>query len=273
MGRPLGSKNKTYKQFCPKNHDTFIVGRNNKGMCNQCDRERKRPTNKQSSAYKRMLLRQQAKRAKFRAENPIIKKQFCVHGHDVIMVGRNKYGVCNECIRIKNRKDPTTDARVKQFCAEGHDKTIVGTYKDGHCKKCHDEHSARYQKEHKEELSIKQKEYWEKNKEKIKVRVKKWVEKNPGVVAASRIKCKTNRNLRIPLWVDWDNIVDVYKNKPEYMTVDHYIPLQGDEVSGLHVSWNLQYLTSHENSHKHNNINLTEASNWYGKILEEAGLK
>lgn len=41
MGRPLGSKNKTHKQFCPKGHDTFIVGRTKKGMCNQCDLDRK----------------------------------------------------------------------------------------------------------------------------------------------------------------------------------------------------------------------------------------
>jgi len=57
------------------------------------------------------------------------------------------------------------------------------------------------------------------------------------------------------------------------MTQEHYIPLQGKKVAGLHVIWNLSYLSQSENSKKGNRIDLLEASEWYGKILEEAGLK
>lgn len=54
-----------------------------------------------------------------------------------------------------------------------------------------------------------------------------------------------------------EQTLSIYKSAREQnMTVDHIIPIKGKGVCGLHVPWNLQLMTLHENSSKQNKLEL-----------------
>ena len=56
----------------------------------------------------------------------------------------------------------------------------------------------------------------------------------------------------MPTWIDLSAIKAIYTNCPVGFVVDHIVPLQGKNVCGLHVPWNLQYLTIQDNRVKYN---------------------
>jgi len=62
---------------------------------------------------------------------------------------------------------------------------------------------------------------------------------------------KAQKN-QIPKWANVQAIKDIYMNRPKGYHVDHIIPLQGNNVCGLHVETNLQYLPAFENISKGN---------------------
>ncbi len=111
------------------------------------------------------------------------------------------------------------------------------------------------------------KRYRESNASKEAARKKAFVVANPEAVKQSYAKYrKANLKARAalvakrraaklnatPAWADLPRIAEFYKNKPEGYHVDHIIPLRGENVCGLHVHYNLQYLTAYENRVKGN---------------------
>ena len=80
-------------------------------------------------------------------------------------------------------------------------------------------------------------------------------ERGKAVNRAKVAKYKAAKLQRIPVWMTKDelNMMRLFYVKcPEGFDVDHIVPLQGRNVSGLHVLSNLQYLTKEENGRKAN---------------------
>jgi len=240
-----------------------------------------------------------------------IKIKFCKRGHEIAICGRRKNGECQGCYaEQRNGKKP--GVVPSNICGKGHDKNITGKYSDNECMECVREHNKEYYRKNKKKERRRKKKWERKNKKKIrhytktyydihkdqiakatkkweerhptyrlkqsrskkiKIAAKRWKKTHKGIVQAIGIKSQTNRQLRVVAWTDWNKVIKVYKNKPKGKAVDHVIPLCGKKVAGLHVSWNLQYLTKLQNGKKGNRIDLIWASEWYGKILEKAGLK
>lgn len=68
---------------------------------------------------------------------------------------------------------------------------------------------------------------------------------------------RAHKGLATPRWLSAEQRAEIfsfYKNRPPGYEVDHIVPLQGKNVSGLHVPWNLQYLPAAENRRKGNKL-------------------
>lgn len=73
--------------------------------------------------------------------------------------------------------------------------------------------------------------------------------------AKSRAKTAARKAaMAMPMWADKDAIRKIYEECPDGYQVDHIIPLRGENICGLHVEGNLQYLTIEENSRKRNHF-------------------
>lgn len=149
----------------------------------------------------------------------------------------------------------------------------VGGKYNGHratCKKCHNSSRKNYNEKNKEQKKEYDRQRYLKNKDKIIQQVKdnydpekkaeydkQYRENNRGKVRFRQKKYKKAIKRAMPNWLTEGYIKqmqEIYHNCPEGYHVDHIIPIQGKNVCGLHVPWNLQYLPARENICKSNKI-------------------
>lgn len=131
------------------------------------------------------------------------------------------------------------------------------------CKACAKEVKREYYKNNKDKIKADVKAYSDANPEKLKetqkISNKKYRQSNPDIVNAKTAKRRSAKLNRTPAWADSELIKEFYteaqrltKETGIQYHVDHIIPLQNKDISGLHVENNLQVITATENLNKHN---------------------
>jgi len=122
--------------------------------------------------------------------------------------------------------------------------------------------SKRWREKNPKQFAATRKKYTQANPEKEAARIKKYKQENPDKKNAINAKRRAAKLQRTPVWLTGAleaQIQAIYAQAQEKTRttgiqhqVDHIVPLQGANVSGLHIPDNLQILTQHENCSKSN---------------------
>lgn len=123
-----------------------------------------------------------------------------------------------------------------------------------------------------ERVSAREAQRYRKNPELYKETAKSWAtknppkrrsierrysSKNPGSKKARTAAYRARLRQSAPPWLSKEQrqqMRKIYAECPKGYCVDHIVPIAGEEVGGLHVPWNLQYLSARENEHKNNSF-------------------
>lgn len=189
------------------------------------------------------------------ANNKQLKKYFtgkpCKHGHiDERRVVDKK---CCTCVSLRDKKYLENN---REAIAQRKKKHYIKNKKriNDNCKKWYVEN-----REKKREYNKKySKKYYKENRERIRANLDEWVRQHPEYKRAKWARRRAQKLQAMPSWADKNKIKDIYKNCPKGWHVDHIVPLQGENVCGLHVENNLQYLTRADNIEKSNKYETPE---------------
>lgn len=121
-----------------------------------------------------------------------------------------------------------------------------------------------WQENNKDKIAIRVSLYEKHNRKKITLKKREYRQINRGKINAAASKRRALKLKATPKWLteqDLKQIEELYEIAQAFKLytgqeyhVDHIIPLQGENVCGLHVPWNLQILEASENIRKSNKL-------------------
>jgi 5-methylcytosine-specific restriction endonuclease McrA len=154
---------------------------------------------------------------------------------------------CTEC-KIKKELSDFTSQKGGKFGLKSR------------CALCTNKNRRQYYSKNKEKERNSRKNRYKLNRDKELAYNQEYKKNNKGAVNAVAAKRRAKKLQATPKWLteeQLDRIKQIYINAQDLrwedeMHVDHIIPLQGKNVSGLHVPWNLRIISAEENLRKGN---------------------
>ena len=133
------------------------------------------------------------------------------------------------------------------------------------CKICVSLYFKKYRKANPEKIKAWDKANQEKRRISKNTSKKAWRKANPEKHNSTSAKYRAAKLNASPSWLTREHLIEIrdfyalaielaWLNEGEILHVDHIVPLQGKDVCGLHVPWNLQILPAKVNSRKSNKI-------------------
>lgn len=168
-------------------------------------------------------------------------------------------GRCVTCAKAQSRawlaRDPeATKAYQAAYRAKNRDPEVEARAQDRERRRADPEYAEAHRKKKMRQANQRA---WVRHRDKLMDRAVAWRTKNRGRYNAIAARYRVAKLQATPLWLTQDQLQEIdriYATCPKGWHVDHEVPLQGENVCGLHVPWNLQHLFGPENCKKKNHF-------------------
>ena len=177
------------------------------------------------------------------------KNKNCADGH---------LTTCKDCAKLYRQQNATQRKITDELRRRNNGivpKTVFAT--DEERKHAHTQAVIKWQLKNSNTVTEYRAIWYNTNKDHILQKSRQWRQENAGRVNAWSAKRRAAISRATPTWANFEAIATVYEQSQEISNltgiehnVDHYYPINGKTVCGLHVQENLQVIAKQENLDK-----------------------
>jgi len=172
---------------------------------------------------------------------------------------------CRECIKTDLKARYAANPKAHNDKAKENYQNNKEAYKararkweiENHGRKL--ELQAKYRAENPEKAREKSRISWWKHRDKQLAKCKAWRKNNPAKAAEQCRARQARKQQAMPVWADRKKMKEIYEECRQITKVtgvkhhvDHYYPLKGSDVCGLHNEYNLRVIPAADNQAKGN---------------------